>query len=206
MIEAGTIDRHEFETALSAAHDEGVVRDYKGLSAPLDGSLVGKVAEVWESVEQALRDAFVNGMEHARPALDKAVSSAKSLIHGAGARAKDVHQALLAKIQTYLARLVDAAISQVRRVIEVGNTQLELKGLEVSQRISLTGSLKASLTEGERLANVLQLAVKQHYGIRSEKLAEFGLQPFRGRIRKAKTPDPAPQTPTTPAAHAGTTP
>ena len=31
-----------------------------------------------------------------------------------------------------------------------------------------------------------RLAIKQHYGIRSEKLAEFGLQPFRGRIRKAK--------------------
>ena len=41
--------------------------------------------------------------------------------------------------------------------------------------------LKTFLIEGDRLANVLQLAVKQHYGIRSEKLAEFGLQPFRGR-------------------------
>ena len=46
---------------------------------------------------------------------------------------------------------------------------------EASQR------LKAFLIESARLANVLQLAVKQHYGIRSEKLAEFGLQPFRGR-------------------------
>jgi hypothetical protein len=55
--------------------------------------------------------------------------------------------------------------------------------------------LKTFLTEGERLATMLQMAVKQHYGIRSEKLAEFGLQPFRGR--KAK---PAPETPGTPGA------
>ena len=41
--------------------------------------------------------------------------------------------------------------------------------------------LKTFLIEGARLANVLQLAVKQHYGIRAEKLTEFGLQPFRGR-------------------------
>jgi hypothetical protein len=56
--------------------------------------------------------------------------------------------------------------------------------------------LNTFVTEGERLATVLQLAVKQHYGIRAEKLAEFGLQPFRGRT-KAK---PAPETPGTPGA------
>jgi hypothetical protein len=56
--------------------------------------------------------------------------------------------------------------------------------------------LKVALTEGERLGNVLRLAVKQHYGIRSEKLTEFGLQPFRGRTRKAKPEDPENPTPT----------
>ena len=57
----------------------------------------------------------------------------------------------------------------------------------------------AEVLLNERMATVLRLAVKQHYGIRSEKLAEFGLPPFRGRVRKApsqpeepKTPSPAP--------------
>jgi hypothetical protein len=62
--------------------------------------------------------------------------------------------------------------------------------------------LKTLLTEGERMANVLQLSVKQFFGIRSEKLAEFGLQPFRGRT-KAKpapeTPEPVPPPAVTPA-------
>jgi hypothetical protein len=44
-----------------------------------------------------------------------------------------------------------------------------------------------TLIEAERLGTVLRLAVKQHFGIRSEKLAEFSLQPFRGR----KKPDDA---------------
>jgi hypothetical protein len=54
--------------------------------------------------------------------------------------------------------------------------------------------LRGFLNEAERLATLLQMAVKQHYGIRSEKLADFGLQPFRGRnksSRKRKA-DPAP--------------
>jgi len=51
------------------------------------------------------------------------------------------------------------------------------------------------LTEGGRLTALLRHALKQHYGIRSEKLAEFGLQPFRGR----KQPEPStPATPGTP--------
>jgi hypothetical protein len=62
-----------------------------------------------------------------------------------------------------------------------------------------TKQLQTLLVEGMRLANVLRLAVKQHFGIRSEKLAEFGLQPFRGRPRVVK-PDPEePEEPSKPA-------
>ncbi|HEY2289055.1 MAG TPA: hypothetical protein VGM86_00015 [Thermoanaerobaculia bacterium] len=31
---------------------------------------------------------------------------------------------------------------------------------------------------------------REHYGVRSEKLAELGIQPFRGRPRKAKPEAP----------------
>ena len=90
--------------------------------------------------------------------------------------------------------------------------QLELLRLKLggilSQTLEITqqqAALRASkqeaskqvqrlLGEGQRLANVLRAAVKEHYGIREEKIAEFGLQPFRGR--KAK---PAPEEPEAPA-------
>jgi hypothetical protein len=69
------------------------------------------------------------------------------------------------------------------------------------QAVHTAGKQEASqqfqtlLTEGERLATILRLAVKQHYGIRAEKLAEFGLQPFRGRARKVTTEPEEPQPP-----------
>jgi hypothetical protein len=44
------------------------------------------------------------------------------------------------------------------------------------------------LTEGQRLATLLRQAVKQRYGIRSEKLAEFGIQPFRGLKKTSEVP------------------
>jgi hypothetical protein len=55
--------------------------------------------------------------------------------------------------------------------------------------------LQGIVREGDRLANILRLSVKEHYGIDSEKLAEFGIQPFRGRPRKVKPETPVP-TPT----------
>jgi hypothetical protein len=50
---------------------------------------------------------------------------------------------------------------------------------------------------GDRLATLLRSAIKQHYGIRTEKVAEFGVQPFRGKSRKAKSV-PVPETPVPP--------
>jgi hypothetical protein len=64
-----------------------------------------------------------------------------------------------------------------------------------AQKQEASKQLAAVLASSGRLSTVLQLGVKQHYGITAEKLVEFDLQPFRGR-----KPKPAPETPA-PAAH-----
>ncbi len=82
------------------------------------------------------------------------------------------------------------------------------------QQAALTASkqesskrLKLLVVEGQRLASGLRKFLKEHYGTRSEKLAEFGLQPLRGRAPKAAPEAPQPPTPTPstapppPAAH-----
>lgn len=58
------------------------------------------------------------------------------------------------------------------------------------------------LNAAQRVASGIQKLVTEHYGPRSEKLAEFNLQPFRGRRRSAKpeTPTPSKPEPTTPPA------
>jgi hypothetical protein len=93
--------------------------------------------------------------------------------------------------------------------MEVSRAELEVllaKAQEAADRQALhtagkqeaSQQLKTFLIEGQRVANILRLAVKQRYGIRSEKLAQFGMQPFRGRPRNAKptTEEPQPPAPT----------
>jgi hypothetical protein len=59
----------------------------------------------------------------------------------------------------------------------------------------MSKQLRQLLLEGQRLANVVRTAVREHYGIREEKVAEFGVQPFRGRKAKPAPEEPAPLPP-----------
>ena len=54
--------------------------------------------------------------------------------------------------------------------------------------------------EGNRLVTILRAMVKQHYGIRNEKLVELGVKVFRGRVRKAAAAVTPPPTTIPPAA------
>ncbi len=80
---------------------------------------------------------------------------------------------------------IEAILAEAQGVVRE-HAALVASKQEASKRI------RTLLTEGERLATAAGKILQQHYGLRSEKLAEFHLQPFRGR--KAKTP-PDPATP-----------
>lgn len=85
----------------------------------------------------------------------------------------------LARLDELLVLLKDLTAEQAR---------LTAMRQEVSKQI-------ADLTdEAQKLMTFLDIGVKQHYGNRSEKLVEYGLQPFRSkpRIRRVE-PDGKPR-------------
>ena len=99
-------------------------------------------------------------------------------------------------LNTFAANAADLAHLETSRAKLEGIFQ---KAQEVAtQQAALTASrqdlsqqMKKLVLDGQRVMSVLRVSLKDHYGPRSEKLAEFGLQPFRGRNRKSK---PGPQT------------
>jgi septal ring factor EnvC (AmiA/AmiB activator) len=95
----------------------------------------------------------------------------------------------LAHLEGTRARL-EAMMAQARQIAATQAAQMAAKQ-QASQ------ALKTAIAEGDRLANLLRAGVKQHYGIRAEKLTEFGVKPFRGRNRKTTEPE----TPGAPAVH-----
>lgn len=86
--------------------------------------------------------------------------------------------------------LFDALVIQAQ---ELAQEQAALK----ATKQQASRQLENVLTEGLRLANILRLGVKAHYGIRAEKLTEFGMQPFRGGRKPAPAPEPVEETPPT---------
>ena len=79
------------------------------------------------------------------------------------------------------------------RAVEVGQRQ----GALTAGKQEASQELQAILAEGQRLATGLRKLIRNHYGISSEKLTEFGIQPFRGRKRKIE-PVEIPETPEAP--------
>jgi len=114
-----------------------------------------------------------------------------------------------------LARLSTALAANASDLIHLEGPRgrldkLLVEGLEVAkQQAALTASkqettkrLQTVIADGERVAEGIRRFLKEHYGLRSEKLTEYGVQPFRGRTRKVspeeppKTPDSTKPTPT----------
>jgi hypothetical protein len=92
--------------------------------------------------------------------------------------------------------------TQLGTVMEQARQMAASQAAQRAAKQQASKSLKSAIIEGDRLASLLRAAVKQHYGPRSEKVAEFGVQPFRGRKRTSKeqpTPTPEPPEPSTTA-------
>ncbi len=104
-----------------------------------------------------------------------------------------------------LAHLDGARLRLTKIVGDIKGVAQEQAALTASKQ-DASKQLQKLLVDGQRLATGMQRFLQEHYGNRSEKLAEFGLQPFRGRkprTPKEKTPKPEPPTPATTTAHSG---
>ena len=107
-----------------------------------------------------------------------------------------------------LIRLISALNANAAELAHLDGARLRLAKLATDlegitqQQAALTASkqeaskqLQKLLVEGQRLASGMTKFLQEHYGTRSEKLAEFGLQPFRGRKpRTPKSPPPSEST------------
>jgi hypothetical protein len=70
----------------------------------------------------------------------------------------------------------------------------------IASKQEASKKLKTLVNEGRRVATGVTKLLTEHYGLTSEKLAEFGMQPFRGRKLK-KDPAENPGTPPPPTVH-----
>ena len=93
----------------------------------------------------------------------------------------EANKAELPQLEPFLAKLGTV----LAQVLEISKRQ----GAMTAAKQEASKEMRKLSRQGNRLAAVMRSVLKEHYGITEEKLAEFGLQPFRGRARKKESPE-----------------
>lgn len=101
--------------------------------------------------------------------------------------------AALAANSSELAHLA-GALERFEKLVSEAQTIAQQQAALVASKQEMSKRLQTLLNEGLRMATGLGKMLQEHYGLRAEKLAEFGLQPFRGRPRRKEKPE-EPQAP-----------
>ncbi len=106
-------------------------------------------------------------------------------------------QRLLSSLTANAAELPHLEATRLRfaELLTQAQEAFDRQGVHKAAKQEASRELRTAITESERLETILLLGVKQHFGIRAEKLAEFGLQPFRGLKTKPADEEPKPSTP-----------
>jgi hypothetical protein len=74
------------------------------------------------------------------------------------------------------------------QALEINRRQAEL----TAEKQAASKRMREVASQAQRLETAMRGLIKEHYGIREEKLAAFGLQPFRGRKPAPPAPEPGP--------------
>jgi hypothetical protein len=86
---------------------------------------------------------------------------------------------------------LEIPVTRLEALLALGLDLTKEQALFRASKQEKSQQLQTVLAEGSRLATLVRNTLKQHYGPSSEKLAEFGLKPFRGRkARQAPEPEP----------------
>jgi hypothetical protein len=81
--------------------------------------------------------------------------------------------------------IFDAKVAHVQDLVQQQATL-------TADKQDVTRQFQEALADAQRMATLMRAALKVHYGPTSEKLVEFGIQPFRGRVRKPSPPEAPP--------------
>lgn len=106
----------------------------------------------------------------------------------------EANSAEIPQLEPFRAKLA----GMLTQALDVTKQQADLK----ASKQAASKQIRQLATDAQRLTTAVRTLLKEHYGIRDEQLAAFGLQPFRGR-KKVATPATEPLPP--PAAHPSST-
>ncbi|HEV8580489.1 MAG TPA: hypothetical protein VGX68_15590 [Thermoanaerobaculia bacterium] len=84
----------------------------------------------------------------------------------------------------------------LEQILEATRATAQLQAELVASKQDASRRLLRLMGDGAREVTAVRKLLKAHYGLDAEKLAEFGIQPFRGRSRRLAAGLPPSEVPT----------
>src|ERR687895_2551321 len=81
-------------------------------------------------------------------------------------------------------------LAKLRGLLEQARNLSAQQSALTASKQEVSKQLRRTIRQGQKLVDVMRTGAQEHFGVDSEKLVEWGLQPFRGRTRKAATTPP----------------
>jgi hypothetical protein len=85
---------------------------------------------------------------------------------------------------------MEAPLAKLRGLLEQARILTKQQDSLTAGKQDVSKQLRKTLRQGQKLVDLMRTGAVEHFGADSEKLVEFGVQPFRGRARKAVTKPP----------------
>jgi hypothetical protein len=101
---------------------------------------------------------------------------------------------------------LEGARARLEKLVSEAQAIAHQQAALVASKQEASKRFGALLNESLRMATGIQKMLQEHYGLRAEKMAEFGFQPFRGRPRRSEKPEEAKAPPPAPTAAKPTAP
>jgi hypothetical protein len=151
-----------FEQALQAARQLGKGSEFKGLNAPTD-AIRAYLEEAWDLIHDGLKSAYEFGRDRVQGLLDAAVVKTEELLRRAGSNARDLHTALLERLQLFMRNLIQGTMRLFPTEYTIGDQAFRMSGMKCTQKVLVTGSIKMSLTEAFSLVSTGEIAIEAQY-------------------------------------------
>jgi hypothetical protein len=106
-------------------------------------------------------------------------------------------QVLLTALEENEASLPQLTLSRdkLQALLTQALARVNTQAVHTAAKQEASSELVTLIDQGSKLATLLRNGVREHYGNRSEKLAEFRMQPFRGRNKGVVPPPEPPEAP-----------
>jgi len=85
---------------------------------------------------------------------------------------------------------MEAPLAKLRVLLEQARSQTAEHHALTATKQDVSKDLQKTIRQGQKLVDLMRTAAVEQFGAESEKLVAWGVQPFRGRAKKATTKPP----------------